>query len=110
METKPHPVSCFDRYASPAERRITTSLIKAALDDGYSVHVHDGEELVLSHSRNLQDILDVLASTDHDVVTFWRAKNIGSLVLIWGNGEDLISDGTASMDIDVLVAKAGGTQ
>ena len=79
------------------EANIARKLVKLALERGYSVSVNDGEEWTLHHSRKLQTILDAMATTDCDVLQLTEYPNprgdiVGWVWLVWGNGEDLISD------------------
>ena len=76
------------------ERAICMRLVSRALAAGYSVSVFDGEEFLLVDSRNKTAILAAMFSTDYDALTFRDAtgRKIGVVALIYGNGEDVISD------------------
>lgn len=81
--------------ADPVEARIVRALVDSAVGAGCSVSVWDGEAWALRSSVCQPDILDAMASSDDDVVAFRRNGSlIGSVKLIYGNGEDLISDWT----------------
>lgn len=84
----------FTRYASAEERRIVRRLVAAMLRAGYSVSVCDGEAWPLKRSRDESAILDALASTESDTLRMRDAAGaaVGSVVLIWGNGCDILSD------------------
>jgi hypothetical protein len=86
-ETK---MNAHEQIEMPIARR----LIRNALAKGYSVSVYDGEEWALKRSTDRAAIIEALASTDCDTLRFRdNAGNvIGSMLLIWGNDDDLISD------------------
>ncbi len=87
----------FTKYATPAEKTIVGRLIRAAHKQGWTISVHDGEEWALKRSRDLAAVRAALASTDSDNVVFRdvNGEPMGSVLLIWGNDEDVISDMSA---------------
>lgn len=91
----------LNKYATPAERTIVNRLIRAALAHGLTVSVHDGEEWTLKRSRDAKAIREALATTGADNVTLRNSDGaaVGTVLLIWGNGEDVISDLSAPDDI-----------
>lgn len=90
-------------YASTIERRIATRLVDDALAAGYSISVHDGEEWALKQSSDRATILNAMGSTDSDKLRFRKdGEVIGTVLLIWGNEDDLISDTSESEAIDKL--------
>lgn len=94
-------------HTTPTERRIVTRLISAAMRKGYTASVNDGEEWTVRKSTDLQTILTALATTDRDTVSFRaNGKHIGSILLIWGNDEDVISDSSDTDEINTIVAEA----
>lgn len=86
-------------YASQIEieGRISSRLVKHALASGYSVTVHDGEEVSLICSTKYREIMDELFTTDRNTLIFRDKDNqrVGSVLLIYGNGIDLMSDWAA---------------
>lgn len=78
------------------ENQIADKLIDDALFYGCLVSVNDGEEWTLKASQDKAAIRAAMASTDADLIRFRDAdrKTIGDVLLIWGNGWDLISDCT----------------
>ncbi len=97
---------CFDRFTSLTERTIANKVIDALLED-YVVRVHDGEEFNTEHDLTTADeVREQLATTGEDRL-FFRVKGddrwLGWIWLIWGNGEDLISDYTANGPTDAIV-------
>jgi hypothetical protein len=80
-------------------------LIRAALKAGYSVSVYDGEEWPLKRSTSQTEIFAAIASTDCDVLRFRTTAGevVGSVTLIWGNEDDVISDYSDNAAIEALV-------
>jgi hypothetical protein len=87
------------------ELPIARRLVRDALAKGYSVSVYDGEEWALKRSSKFTEIMGALASTDCDTLRFRNAAGeiVGSVWLIWGNLDDLISDHTDNAAINDLV-------
>ena len=78
-----------------AEMMIASRLIRAALDSGYLVSVWDGEDYAVVHSDDKETIIEALGSTDEDMLMFYRpggTRKVGWVLLVWGNGEEIISD------------------
>jgi hypothetical protein len=91
-------------YASATERKIATALVGRALAAGYSISVYDNEEWTLDRSTDCKAILAALTSTGEDVLRFYAGdQKIGWVQLIWGGGEDLISDYSANERTEALV-------
>jgi hypothetical protein len=89
---------------SPIEQKIASTLVKLALANGYEISVWEGGDYAIKQSREADAIIAALCSTDSDSLVLWDAGvRVGSIVLIWGNGEDLISDHTDRADITNLV-------
>ncbi len=87
------------------EMTIAKELIERALARGYTVSVYDGEEFTVKRSVDLATIIASLATTDCDTLVIRNGKDrLGSILLIWGNGEDVISDYTDKPEIEALVA------
>jgi hypothetical protein len=76
------------------EHRIVSQLLAAALPLGYTTSVWDGEEWTLRKSTDPGEIIQALATTSDDLISFRDADNqyVGTFWLIYGNNEDLISD------------------
>lgn len=110
--------SCYMTFTTAKERSIVNDLLAVARLRGYAVSVIDGiageGELVLKRATNMADVKAVLASTEGDTLRFWgpadaatgRRPKLGAVVLIWGNGEDLIADHTDNEAINTLVEEA----
>jgi hypothetical protein len=92
---------------SKIETAIARRLVANALADKLTVSVYDGGAWCLKRSTNLTEIMDALQSTDCDTLRFRNADgvSIGSVLLIWGNEDDLISDHTDNDAIAALVRR-----
>ena len=96
---------------SKVERTIAKRLIRTILEAGYDVRIHEGEDWAMDkRSNDPKTIFDNMASTDEDRVYFYstseRKEQLGWIWLIYGNGEDLISDYSDNELTNDLVAKA----
>lgn len=82
------------------ERKITNRVIDALIGAGYGISVYDGEEMVLRNSRSRREIRKRLATTDSDCLyaSGKAGKGVGYVSLIWGNGEDVLSDYSLALD------------
>lgn len=88
-----------------AELKIARRVIRKALAKGYKISVSDGEAYPVKRSSSFTEINKALASTDSDslIIRDAEGSRIGSVLLIWGNGEDVISDHTDNAEIAELV-------
>lgn len=85
--------------ADDTERRIVGRLVRDLLAAGHALSVHDGEETVVTKCREEEIIFNALASTDCDTLYVHKADRSRSFVLlIWGNGRDIISDYGVSLE------------
>jgi hypothetical protein len=90
----------LSQYATAGEARVARKLIRAALAEGWTISVNDGEETTVSRSSREREILDAMATTGGDIITIHlpaRGKSGGSFYLVYGNdesGEELIADHT----------------
>ena len=84
------------------EKLISTNLITSAIAKGFTVSVFDGEEWTVKRSLDFDTIFDALDTTDMNILSFRNAEgeSKGKVVLVWGNDGDLISDLSASLEID----------
>jgi hypothetical protein len=83
------------------ESLITHTLIAELLDAGYSLGISDGEDVVLRYCDDVDLFMEAMASTDSDLVLVYEGvpqgeglawRQVGWVLLIWGNDYDLISD------------------
>ena len=80
-------------HAMPkAEQTIVSKVLKAVLAAGYSVVVHDGEESYPA-TNNEKEAWDALGNTDIDRLIIYSesSQRVGSILFVWGNGEDIVS-------------------
>ena len=97
----------LDTYASKGEARVARKLVRAALESGYSLSIHDGEEWTVRRSKDADAILAALATTGMDSIRFRSPEGprVGELVLVWGNdpeGRELVADIQAPWELDLI--------
>ena len=91
-------------YCSATERNIAKALVRRALKMGYSVSVHDGEEVTMHRSSSEHEIFPSMNSTDSDTLIFFVGdRRVGHAWLVWGNEGDLVSDWSDNMETDAIV-------
>ena len=105
------------QHLDHTERQIITALIDATLAQDLRVSVYDGEEWTLSRSTDRAAIRAAIGTTDETTIAIWTKHpedgetlaRLGNILLIHGNGEDVISDCTDSATICALCDDATGT-
>jgi hypothetical protein len=82
------------------ERRIVRKMVKLALARGYMISVNDGEEWAVKGSKKIMEIMDAIQSTDSDMIRFRSSTGakVGDCWLVYGNGFEVISDYTCTLD------------
>ena len=84
------------------ERAVISALVKAGLEAGYSIGVHNGEELVLNRSTSYKAVMAAIMSVDEEHIFFFNAetgKRVGWVFLVYGNdGWDVICDYTTNLE------------
>lgn len=103
--------------AMPSYLPLTATLIAAELvghliAEGYALSVHDGEAFAVKRSRDARTVCAAMGSTDADrlVVRDEAGERVGSVLLIWENGCDVLSDwsrapGDAGEAFDALMGR-----
>lgn len=84
------------------ERKIANKAAKALLDAGFKVSVDDGEEVVVTRSSSIDEILEAMFSTDEDYLYAIDAqgKRVGKVYFVYGNdGPDVINDYSTTLEI-----------
>jgi hypothetical protein len=79
------------------EKRMASALVRACIDRGFYVSVHNGEDWAIRKSREYQKIMGELWQTDEEHLYIHDAdsKLKGSFFLVYGNsGAELIADYT----------------
>jgi hypothetical protein len=77
-----------------AEKSIIERLLEDVASAGFAVSVHDGVEVVLKKCTDMKTVFEAMYSTGADTLTFFdqSGAGVGWVWLIWGNGQDVISD------------------
>lgn len=90
------------------ECAICECLVDDILSRGYLISVYDGEEVCLERSLLAPSILAAMFSTDSDNLLVYSRDGscLGEIVLIYGNGRDVISDHSDTPEIAALLAGA----
>ena len=91
-------MSDYVKYVSRDERRTISRVLSYAHQQGWSVSVNDGEELVAVKIRPMA-AKRYLGSTDEDTLIFFdKAENkVGAMWLVYGNaGEEVVADMSAN--------------
>lgn len=76
------------------EKRVCDRLVRDILAAGCVISVHDGGCFVVKRSDHRDHIVDAMRSTDEDTLVIYNAagERLGSVLLVYGNGCDVISD------------------
>jgi len=86
----------LDLFATKGEAVVAKRLVRIALDRGFVISVHDGEEWTVEQSRDRNEILPALATTGEDIIRLYKdGERAGFFLLVYGNAEDgseLIAD------------------
>lgn len=87
------------------EYKIARKLVEKAVDEGYAVTVYDGGAISTERNGDVNAIMAALGTSGIDHVTFHTpmGRRAGTVMLVWGNGTDLISD-YAAPDLDAMEA------
>jgi hypothetical protein len=76
------------------EKKIVRKTARALLLAGYDLGVFDGEQMTVPRTRSIETVMGALGTTEMDTLRVLEpaGDRIASVLLIWGNGEDVISD------------------
>ena len=103
------PADCIPDYVDDTERAIAALIVSELVASGYALSVWDGEAWTVKASKDAREVCAALASTEMDVVRVRDpgaltdatggcvAPVVGSVTLIWGNGNALLSDWSVSL-------------
>ena len=75
------------------ETQVATKLVQFLLARGYALSVNDGEETTVHMSKNEQEILSAMFTTDEEILYVnctVTNKMLGYIELIYGNGADCV--------------------
>jgi len=75
-------------------------VIADALTAGYTLDVHDGEEVTIKDSTDAAAIFSAMRTTDEDFLRFNRGgKSAGWVFFVYGNeGWDVVNDYTTNLE------------
>ena len=85
-------------HMTQTEFGIVSDIVRRAISKGYTVSINDDAfghgEWTVKRSREPAEIIEALATTGGDLLKFRDAtgKFLGVVSLIYGNGEDVVSD------------------
>lgn len=75
------------------EMRIARKCVREFRKRGFNLGVWDGEETTVKDHDGEDAIMKALRTTDMDrLLIYAEGQRIGSVLLVWGNGRDVISD------------------
>jgi hypothetical protein len=81
------------------EKRIIRQAAKSLIEAGFSVRVHDGEEYATEKTTSLVAIMaEVFATEETYFHAFKDGQLAGQIWFIHGNGCDVITDNSESME------------
>ena len=102
-------LSVFDNGEN-AEKEIARVIVTDAITLGYAVSVDDGgASYTIRLSRDVEATLAAMFSTGEDLLYFRHPGTpgcVGVLLLIYGNGHDVISDYTDNVDMARILSRA----
>ena len=89
------------------ELAVLKKVVKAAIKNGWTVSLNDGEEWTVKRSRDANEVIDAAMTTDEDYLRFRDAdgNNMGAVYFVYGNSPDeVINDYSVSLEsfIDAL--------
>lgn len=88
------------------EKKIVANLLKKILANGFSVNIDNGGDCyeLDAPTQCFKTLCKEVGAAGHDnLILFKEGREYGWVSLIWGNGEDIISD--YSINLEKLVVK-----
>ena len=101
----------LDQYVSRQEAAAVRRLVSHALAHDWIISVNDGEEWTVKKSRDRNEILAALGTTDSDTLRFrdTEGESVGVIVLIYQGGnspaEEVIHDYSDNEAMEYLVRR-----
>jgi hypothetical protein len=87
------------KYCTATEKRIAKAVVCRLINLGYELAIDDGEEIVTPITQDTKTLYDAMNSTEMDRVhAYVGGQHKGSALLVWGNGEDVLSDYSTSLE------------
>lgn len=107
----------YQEYLDPVEKGIIDKIIQKALELEYMITVYDAEESRVERSRNYTEVTEAVGVSDVTYLFFrheaglqfndnFGRKELGGILLVHGNGEDVISTYTDNELMKQLVDHA----
>lgn len=103
-----HQLACaLEAYAASKnesnERKVMRQCVKDLLKAGYSLSVHDGEEITVDRCQGFEEIWNALATTDIDRLFVNQpisGERFGWVLFVYGNkpGQHVLSDYTTNLE------------
>jgi hypothetical protein len=84
------------------EKKIASRLVHDILASGSDISVWEGGDYAIKNSTNKEEVMAALGSTGID----YLYMSYGSILLVWGNGNELISDSSANQLTDNVLVGA----
>lgn len=89
------------------EKRIIIEVLNSAFNSGCAITVHNGCETLLKQCSDAVKVFEEMYGTGVDALTFYRSgKPFGWVVLIYGNGLDVISDSSDNAETEAILKNA----
>lgn len=91
------------------ERRVIRKLVTEAINRGFNVSIHNGEDWEIQWSLKVQDVMDNIMATDEDTLRLCDSQRmiVASFWLIYGNSPaEVIADHSTNALAEGLYALA----
>jgi hypothetical protein len=88
------------------ETQVATKLVQFLLARGYALSVNDGEETTVHMSKNEQEIIPAMFTTDEEILYVnctVTNKMLGYIELIYGNGADCVIHDCLGVSVEAMV-------
>ena len=91
------------------ERGIAKRVVRAAIEAGYTVSLHDGGEYTVKRSRKISEVVRAMFTVDEESLEIRNVEGglIGTAWFVYGNdGFDALFDYTATETMERLLSDA----
>lgn len=91
------------------EKGIAKRVVRAAIEAGFTVSLHDGGEYTVKRSRKLSEVVGAMFTVDEESLEIRDSEGglIGTVWFVYGNdGFDAINDYTATETMEKLLRDA----
>lgn len=101
MQAATAAANALPSYLPSDERAIAALIVSHLIANGYTLSVFDGEAWAVKRSDDARELGAALGTTDADVIRVRRdGEVVGSVTLIWGNGNALLSDWASKASLE----------